>query len=152
MYCWAMSIHMKVCWQPNLNLESPTRINRWLRFASNDWGASLRRYKKKTLPTLGSCECVRQTRASQDVAAAVRGWETTLEYHNQVRRWGEEGEVNLSRFLRYDWFVFKLVVGGSTVLGLAPNLVSLFLTLSTSIRLHSLGFGSVEVLIWEQFF
>jgi hypothetical protein len=49
-----------------------------------------------------------------------------LGHHNQVRR-GEEEEVNLSRFLRYDRSVFKLVVGGSNMLGLAPNLVKLFL-------------------------
>jgi hypothetical protein len=54
----------------------------------------------------------------------------------------EEKEVNLSRFLSSDRSVFKLVV-----LGLTPNLVSSFLTLSTSIRLHSLRFGSGEVQI-----
>jgi hypothetical protein len=59
----------------------------------------------------------------------------------------EEEEVNLSRFLRSHRSVFKLVVGGSNMLGLAPNLVILFLTLSASIRLHSLGFGSEEVQI-----
>jgi hypothetical protein len=36
----------------------------------------------------------------------------------------EEEEVNLSRFLRSDRSVFKLVIGDSNVLGLAPNLVS----------------------------
>jgi hypothetical protein len=41
----------------------------------------------------------------------------------------EEEEVNLSRFLSSDRYVFKLVFGGSNVLGLAPNLVSSFLTL-----------------------
>jgi hypothetical protein len=45
----------------------------------------------------------------------------------------EEEEVNLSRFLSSNRSVFKLVFGGSNMLGLAPNLVSLFLTLSTSI-------------------
>jgi hypothetical protein len=64
-----------------------------------------------------------------------------------VRRGEEEEEVNLSRFLRFDRYVFKLVFGGSNVLGLAPNLVSSFLTLSTSIWLHSLRFGAVEVQI-----
>jgi hypothetical protein len=59
----------------------------------------------------------------------------------------EEEEVNLSRFLRSDRSVFKLVFGGSNVLGLALNLVSSFLTLSTSIRLHNLRFESVEVQI-----
>jgi hypothetical protein len=59
----------------------------------------------------------------------------------------EEEEVNLSRFLRSDRSVFKLVVGGLNVLGLAPNLMSSFLILSTLIGLHSLGFGSVEVQI-----
>jgi hypothetical protein len=38
------------------------------------------------------------------------------------------------------------------VLGLAPNLVNSFLTLSTSIWLHNLRFGSVEIQIWEQFY
>jgi hypothetical protein len=57
----------------------------------------------------------------------------------------EEEEVNLSRFLRSDQSVFKLVFGGSNVLGLAPNLVSSFLTLSTSIWLYSLRFWAVEV-------
>jgi hypothetical protein len=59
-----------------------------------------------------------------------------------VRRGEEEEEVTLSRF---DRSVFKLVIGGSNVLGLAPNLVILFLTLSTSIWLHGLGFGIEEV-------
>jgi hypothetical protein len=45
----------------------------------------------------------------------------------------EEEELNLSRFLSSNRSVFKLVFGGKNVLGLAPNLVSLFLTLSTSI-------------------
>jgi hypothetical protein len=36
--------------------------------------------------------------------------------------------------------------------GLPPNLVSLFITLIASIRLDSLGFGLVEIQIWEQFF
>jgi hypothetical protein len=81
------------------------------------------------------------------VAAAVREGENTLEHHNQVRRGEEEEEVNLSRFLRADRSVFKLMIGGSNVLGLAPNLVSLFLTLSASFLLHSLGFGSEEVQI-----
>jgi hypothetical protein len=54
-----------------------------------------------------------------------------------VRRGEEEEELAL----------FKLVIGGSNVLELAPNLVSSFLTLSTSIRLHSLGFGSEEIQI-----
>jgi hypothetical protein len=26
--CWAMSLHMEVCWQPNISPRSPTRINR----------------------------------------------------------------------------------------------------------------------------
>jgi hypothetical protein len=69
-----------------------------------------------------------------------------------VRRGKEEEEVNLSRFLSSDRSVFKLVFEGSNELGLAPNLVSSFLTLSASIRLHSLGFGSVEIQIWEQFY
>jgi hypothetical protein len=68
-----------------------------------------------------------------------------------VRRREEEEEVNMSRFLSSDRSVFKLMFGGSNVLGLAPNLVSSFLTLSTLIWLHSLRFGSVEVQIWEQF-
>jgi hypothetical protein len=38
----------------------------WSRFASNGWGASWRRYKEKTLATLGGCVCVRQERASQE--------------------------------------------------------------------------------------
>jgi hypothetical protein len=59
--------------------------------------------------------------------------------------------VNLSRFLSSDRSVFKLVFGGSNVLGLAPNLVSSFLPLSTLIRLHNLRFGLVKVQIWEQF-
>jgi hypothetical protein len=75
------------------------------------------------------------------VTAAVREGENTLEHHNQVRRGEEEEEVNLSIFLRSDRFVFKLVIGGSNMLELAPNLVSLFLTLSASFQLHSLGFG-----------
>jgi hypothetical protein len=25
--CWAMSLHMEVCWQPNINPRSPTCIN-----------------------------------------------------------------------------------------------------------------------------
>jgi hypothetical protein len=45
----------------------------------------------------------------------------------------EEEEVNPSRFLSSNQSVFKPVFGGSNMLGLAPNLVSLFLTLSTSI-------------------
>jgi hypothetical protein len=45
----------------------------------------------------------------------------------------EEEEVNLSRFLSSNWYAFKLVFGGSNMLGLAQNLVSSFLTLSTSI-------------------
>jgi hypothetical protein len=82
------------------------------------------------------------------MAAAVRGRENTLEHHNQMRRGEEEKEeVNLSRFLRSDRYVFKLVVGGSNMLGLAPNLMSSFLTLSTSIQLHGLGFGLEEVQI-----
>jgi hypothetical protein len=68
-----------------------------------------------------------------------------------VRRGEEEEEVNLSRFLRSDQSVFKLVIGGLNVLGLAPNLVSSFFTLSTSIWLHSLRFGTVKVQILEQF-
>jgi hypothetical protein len=68
-----------------------------------------------------------------------------------VRRGEEEEEVDPSRFLSFDRTVFKLVFGGSNVFGLAPNLVSLFLTLSASIRLHSLGFELVEIQIWEQF-
>jgi hypothetical protein len=47
--CWAMSLHMEVCWQPNISPRSPTLINYWSKFASNGWSASLRRYKKKTL-------------------------------------------------------------------------------------------------------
>jgi hypothetical protein len=61
------------------------------------------------------------------------------------KREEEEEEVDRSRFLSSGRSVFKLVVRGSNVLGLAPNLVSSFLTLSTSIHLHSLGFGSVEI-------
>jgi hypothetical protein len=79
------------------------------------------------------------------VADAVRGRENTLEHHNQVRRAEEEEEVNLSKFLSFDRSVFKLVFEGSNVLGLAPNLVSSFLTLSTLIRLHSLRFGLEEI-------
>jgi hypothetical protein len=41
--CWAMSLHMELCWQPNISSRSRTCINRWSRFASNGWGASLRR-------------------------------------------------------------------------------------------------------------
>jgi hypothetical protein len=26
--CWTMSLHMEVCWQPNISPRSPTRINR----------------------------------------------------------------------------------------------------------------------------
>jgi hypothetical protein len=102
--------------------------------------------KEKTLATLVVVKKKAREQA-KNVAAAVRGSENTLEHHNQVRRGEEEEEVNLSRFLSSDRSVFKLVFGGSNVLGLAPNLVSSFLTLSTSIWLHSLGFGSVEVQI-----
>jgi hypothetical protein len=59
-----MSLHMEVCWQPNISLSSSTRINRWSRFASNGWGASLRCIKEKTLATLVA---VRESkRASQE--------------------------------------------------------------------------------------
>jgi hypothetical protein len=64
-----------------------------------------------------------------------------------MRRGEEEEEINMSRFLRSDRYVFNLVVGGSNILGLDPNLMSSFLTLSTSIRLHGLGFGLEEVQI-----
>jgi hypothetical protein len=33
--CWAISLHMEVCWQPNISPRSLTRINRWSRFTSN---------------------------------------------------------------------------------------------------------------------
>jgi hypothetical protein len=65
-----------------------------------------------------------------------------------VRRGEEEEEVNLSSS---DRSIFKLVVGGSKVFGLASNLVSSFLTLSTSIWLHSLRSGQVEGQIGGQF-
>jgi hypothetical protein len=80
---------------------------------------------------------------AKNMGAAARGRGNTLEHHNQVRR-GEEEEVNLSRYMRSDCFVFKLVVGGTNMFGLAPNLVNLFLTLINSIWLHGLGFGSLE--------
>jgi hypothetical protein len=50
-------------------------------------------------------------------------------------------------FLRSDRSVFKMVVRGPNMLGLAPNLVSMILTLITLIQLYSLEFGSVEVKI-----
>jgi hypothetical protein len=133
--CWAMSLHMEVCWQPNISPRSSTHINRWSRFASNGRGASLRRFKKKTLATLGGCVWDKQEQA-KNMAVAMRGWERTLEHHNQVRRGEQEEEVkaNLSRFLRSDWSVLKLVIGGSNVLGLALNLASSLLTLSASIH------------------
>jgi hypothetical protein len=62
--CWAMSLHMEVCWQPNISPSSPTRINRWSRFVSNGWGASLRGINEKTLATLVAV--TESKRASQD--------------------------------------------------------------------------------------
>jgi hypothetical protein len=75
----------------------------------------------------------------------VRGQENTVDHCNQVRIGKEEKRWS-------DRSIFKLVVGGSNILWLAPNLVSLFLTLSTLIWLHSLGFGTVEVQIWGRFY
>jgi hypothetical protein len=109
----------------------------------------LERYKGENHSHFGGCEKDKQGQA-KNVATTVRGLENTLEHHNQVRR-GEKEEVNLSRFPSSDRSVFKLVFGGSNVLGLAPNLMSSFLNLSTSIRLHSLRFGLEEIQIWEQF-
>jgi hypothetical protein len=43
-----------------------------------------------------------------------------------MRREEEEGEGNLSRFDGFEPVIFKLVIGGSNVVGLAPNLVSSF--------------------------
>jgi hypothetical protein len=77
----------------------------------------------------------------------VRDHTRTLQPSENREEEEEEEEVNLSRFLRTNQYVFKLVVGGSNALGLAPNLVILLLALGTSIRLHCLGFGSVEVQI-----
>jgi hypothetical protein len=111
----------------------------------------LERYKGENPSHFGGCVWQRAREKAKNMAAAVRGWENRLEHHNQVRRGKEEEEVNLSRFLSSDRSVFKLVFGGSNVFGLAPNSVSSFLTLSTSIWLYSLRFGSVEVQIWEQF-
>jgi hypothetical protein len=106
----------------------------------------LRGIKEKTLATLMAV--TKSKRASQERGCCCeRVREHTLEHYNQVRRGEEEEEVNLPRFLSSDQSVFKLVFGGSNVLGLAPNLVSSFLSLSTSIWLHSLRFGSVEVQI-----
>jgi hypothetical protein len=104
----------------------------------------LERYKGENPSHFGGRERDKQEQA-KNVAAAVRGRENTLEHHNQVRR--REEEVNLSRFLRSDRSVFKLVIGGSNVFRLAPNLVSSFLTLSASFQLHRLGFRSEEVQI-----
>jgi len=44
------------------------------------------------------------------------------------RREEEEGEANLSRFGGCEPICFKPVIGGSNVLGFAPNLVSSFYT------------------------
>jgi hypothetical protein len=146
-----MSLHIDVYWQPNISPRSLTRINRWSRFASNGWGVSLGGIRENP-SHFGGCVCERDKQEqAKNVAAAVRRWENTLEHHNQVRRGKEEEDVNMSRFLSSDRSVFKLVFGGSNVFGLALNLVSSFLTLSTLIRLHGLRFGSVEVQIWEQF-
>jgi hypothetical protein len=93
----------------------------------------LERYKGENPSQFGGYKEDKQGQA-RNVAAAVRGWENTLEHHNQVRRGEEEEEVNVSRFLSSDRSVFKLVFGGSNVLGLAPNLV----TSSHLITLHSL--------------
>jgi hypothetical protein len=64
-----------------------------------------------------------------------------------VIREKEEGKVFSVQILISDRSVFKLAIGGSNVLVLAPNLMILFLTLSTLIRLHSLDFGSAKVQI-----
>jgi hypothetical protein len=48
--------------------------------------------------------------------------------HHNMRREEEEGEGNLSRFGGFEPVIFKPVIGGSNVVGLAPNLVSSFHT------------------------
>ena len=73
----------------------------------------------------------------------MRVRESTQEKTQPEREEEEEVEA-LSRFPASDWIVFKLVIGGSNVVGSTPNLVSLFLTLSTSIWLAGLRIGSVE--------
>jgi hypothetical protein len=50
------------------------------------------------------------------------------EHTSQRERREEEGEANLSRFVGSEPVIFKPVIGGSNVVGLAPNLVSSFLT------------------------
>jgi hypothetical protein len=48
--CWSMSLHMEVCWQPNISPRSSTRVNRWSRFASNfgGWVRETSKSKPKT--------------------------------------------------------------------------------------------------------
>jgi hypothetical protein len=89
--CWVMYLHMEVCCQTNISLWSLKRIKHWSRFASNRCAAFLRDRNEKILGTVGSCVRER-ARESQNVTASVRGWENTLEHHNQVRR-EEEGET-----------------------------------------------------------
>jgi hypothetical protein len=55
-------------------------------------------------------------------------WESRTHTTQLERREEEEGEANLSRFGGCKPICFKPVIGGSNVLGFAPNLVSLFYT------------------------
>jgi hypothetical protein len=89
--CWAMSLHMEVCWQPNISSTSLTCINHWSRFVSNGWGASLRRYKKKTVATLGGC--VSKRSKSKPRTWLLLLWEGERAHKNTTTKW-EEGKKN----------------------------------------------------------
>jgi hypothetical protein len=53
--------------------------------------------------------CESDKEQAKNVAAAVRGWENTLEHHNQVRRGEEEEEdvisIQISENLSSSWWL-----------------------------------------------
>jgi len=62
------------------------------------------------------------------LAVTFGGWRSRTHTTHLERREEEEGEANLSRFGGCEPICFKPVIGGSNVLGFAPNLVSSFYT------------------------
>jgi hypothetical protein len=74
-------------------------------------------------------------------------WENTLKHHNQAKREDEEDVISaqISKIwpvcIRGDWRLKRAWIDS--------NLVSLFLTLSTSTWLAGLRFGSMELQIWQ---
>ncbi len=90
---------------------------------------------RKTLASIGG-------RAS----SSLWGEETTSKHKREGEESGEEVQlVQLGG--SYPIFI-KSTIGGSNVIGLAPNLVSLFLTLSTSIWSVWMRISWVERRIW----